>query len=125
MFGFLRNKNDQRIRSIHDFIDPRARALAKKHNLSPDKIFLMYRDLDAEILATNGEVDIDPNMPQEETIKKLVCSSIICYELSSRESIRFEDDGKTATVRREAQPQVFDTLGRFYEDYANRLNYKN
>ena len=121
---FWERKKHKKITSLADFIDLRARALAAQHNLLLNEIFPMYRDLEAEVLANNGQIEIDPNIPQDETIKKLVCGAVISYELASRESLRFEDDSKIAVIKRSAQPRVYDSLGRYYEGIAIRLKDK-
>ncbi len=121
MFRFWRNRNKQNIKSVSDFLDSRARTLATAHNLSPEEIFPLYRDLEAELLANNGQIEIDPNVSPDKTIKKIVCGAVINYELSSREILKLEDDGKTAVIKRAVQPNVYESLGRYYEGIAKRL----
>jgi len=121
MFGFRKNKKPHRIESISDFADPRAKAIATAHDLSPSEIFPAYRDLEAQIQAGNGEIEVDLMVPQNETARKLACGAIVCYELASREAVQFSDDGRIATIRRSVPAKVYASLGRYYEGLANNL----
>ena len=121
MFGFKRKKQ----LSVKDFSSPKARRLFEVYNISPQDVFPLYRDLEAEILAGSKEKGLDLSNPPEGMIKKLVCGAIISYELESKKEIKLFDEGKRVLVKRLKNPKVYGFIGNYYEHVAERLRGEN
>ncbi|MDD5192296.1 MAG: hypothetical protein PHH54_01015 [Candidatus Nanoarchaeia archaeon] len=118
MFG---KKKTPVISSIDDLSDARAREIATANKLLPKEIFTSYMDLQAEVISNNGKFSIDTDKPLDSLIKKLFCGAVISYEMTSRKEMGFEDDGRMAVIKRDKSPEIYASLGRYYEGIAKRL----
>ena len=121
MLNFKKNQGIHKITSIDDFSDARARSIAVNHNLNAEEIFPIYRNLEAEVQANRGTFSINPDIPQGEMIKKLICGAVISYELSTVKGLKIMDNGKIATLQRSVPAEVYSSLGRYYEGVAKQL----
>ena len=122
MFEFKRKPKFPEIKSKDDFLNPKAKLIVETYDLQIEEIFPNYRDLEAEVQANGGNINIDSGASQENMIKKLNCGAVISYELSTVKGIQIMDDGKVAILQRSAPTETYLAIGKYYERVANQLS---
>jgi hypothetical protein len=145
MFGKIFGKDAPKVESLEDLQDDRARAIAQRQDLDVREILPRYLELQKEVMANGGQIEIDvddPNTPlnvHDTYIRKLSCGAVLSYELSQRSAVKFPvaeraglvgvgEDAVLASlkvkgvIQRTAPVQVYEQIGQVYEQVMQTLS---
>lgn len=130
-------KDPDKINSLDDLKDERARELAKEHGLNIKEILPQYSELIKEIMVNNGKIGIPNDSRNSSDVydkykKKLACGAVISYELTKRNIVKFpytkkgdeikvcEEDFKATkniigSLQRTEPIETYENIGEYYE----------
>jgi len=145
MFGKLLNMGSRnRISSIDDLVDSRARGIADRYKLDVKEILPLYLELAKEVSTNGGKIEIDTEDPQtpvnvhEGYKRKVASGAVISYELTKINSVQFPiaekpvllhvgEEAILAAIQlkgnlvRAASIEVYEQLGSYYEQVLTLL----